>query len=158
MHSKKSFWSYLSFYSTTEQVVSLTLCDDEHTAGQSQLFFSHFHINQFTQLESLTLIKMEPEVLKFIFLHLWKLFRLRSLSFDYISAQCAQANEFSQTQCLFIEQTRNNFSTGTTTSITCRFFRHFHMEISSHFASESVNATWSVRSKFISATFEFENR
>ena len=76
-----------------EQVMFLTLCDDVDTLGQSELFFSHFHIERFSQLQSLTLRKMEPETLNFLFPYLSKLHLLHSLSFDYISEECAQMNE-----------------------------------------------------------------
>jgi hypothetical protein len=65
-----------------EQVISLTLSDADDTPGQSELFFSEFRIEQFTQLRSLTLITIEFESFKFIFFNLSKLSQLCSLSFD----------------------------------------------------------------------------
>ena len=76
-----------------KQVVSLTLCDDADTPGQSQLFFSRFYIEQFVQLQSLRFIEIEPETLKYIIPHLRKMNLLRSLCFDHIIRQSAPANE-----------------------------------------------------------------
>ncbi|CAF3979495.1 unnamed protein product [Rotaria sordida] len=42
-----------------DQVVSLTISDDIDTPGQSELFLSHFQIEQFTRLQSFTLIQIE---------------------------------------------------------------------------------------------------
>jgi len=65
-----------------EQVISLTLCDGNDTSGQSELFFSHFKIEQFIRLRSLTLIEIEFKSLESIFFNLSKLNQLRSFSFD----------------------------------------------------------------------------
>jgi hypothetical protein len=64
------------------QVVSLTLSDADDTTGQSELFFSHFRIEQFIRLRSLTLIEIEFTSLKSIFANLHKLRQLRAFSFD----------------------------------------------------------------------------
>ena len=77
-----------------KQVVSLTLCDDADTPGQSQLFFSRFHIEQFVQLRSLRLIELEPKTCRYIAPYLWKMNLLRSLCFDYITRQCAYVDEY----------------------------------------------------------------
>ena len=65
-----------------EKVISLTLSDENDTPGQSELFFSRFQIEQFTRLQSLTLVKIEVESIKNIFSNLSKLEQLRSLSFE----------------------------------------------------------------------------
>ena len=83
-------------YIEPEQIVSLTLCSDKDAgSSQLQLFFSQFHIEQFTHLQSLTLIKMEPEILQFIIPHLSKLHSLHSFSFNYISIRYIWMDEFS---------------------------------------------------------------
>jgi hypothetical protein len=64
-----------------EQVTSLVLSDEKDTPPQSLLFFSHFQIEQFTQLRTLILIKIETKSLKWIFPNLSKLKLLRSLTF-----------------------------------------------------------------------------
>ena len=51
----------------SEQVISLAISDDGNTPGLSELFFSRFRIEQFTQLRSLTLIEIEFESMKSIF-------------------------------------------------------------------------------------------
>ncbi|CAF1420210.1 unnamed protein product, partial [Didymodactylos carnosus] len=76
-----------------EQVISLTICDDNDTPGQSQLFFSHFRIEQFTRLHSLTLIRIELQSLRTIFSDLYKLKQLRSLSFDIETVQYKYPND-----------------------------------------------------------------
>ena len=65
-----------------EQVIALTLSDDNDTPDQSELFFSYFQIEEFTQLRSLTLIKIEFNSIKSIFSNLHRLHRLRFLSFN----------------------------------------------------------------------------
>jgi hypothetical protein len=64
-----------------EQVISLALSDETDTPAQSELFFSRFKIEQFTQLKTLTLINIDGESLKWIFPNLYKLNLLRSLTF-----------------------------------------------------------------------------
>jgi hypothetical protein len=41
------------------QVISLTLSDDEDTPGQSELFFSHFRITDFSRIRMFKLINIE---------------------------------------------------------------------------------------------------
>lgn len=62
-----------------EQIVSLTLCDDEDTPGQSELFLSHFHLEQFIHLRILKLIHLEHHSLNTILSNLHQLHQLRSL-------------------------------------------------------------------------------
>ena len=62
-----------------EQTISLTLCDDEDTPGQSELFLSHFCLEQFTHLQTLKLIQIEHHSLNVILSDLHKLHQLRSL-------------------------------------------------------------------------------
>jgi hypothetical protein len=63
-----------------DQVVSLTLSDDDDTPGQSELFLSRFRIEQFTRLQSLTLNNIELDTLESILSDLNKLDYLRSFS------------------------------------------------------------------------------
>jgi hypothetical protein len=65
-----------------EQIISLTLSDEDNTPGFSDLFFSCFPIEQFIRLRLLTLIKVECNSLKYIFANLHKLDQLRVFSFD----------------------------------------------------------------------------
>lgn len=64
----------------SERVISLVLSDENETPGQSDLFFSYFRIEQFTQLQTLTLIKIEADSSIRIFPNLYKLHLLRSLT------------------------------------------------------------------------------
>jgi hypothetical protein len=66
-----------------EQVTSLTLSDADDTPHQSELFFSHFRIERFTRLRSLTLIKLEIVSLEYIFTNFNQLKQLQSLTLDY---------------------------------------------------------------------------
>ena len=61
-----------------DQVISLRL-SDEKTIAQSEIFFSRFQLEQFTQLQSLTLVKIEEKILTAIFHGLTNLPHLRSL-------------------------------------------------------------------------------
>lgn len=65
-----------------EKIISLTLCDDINQNGQSELFFTHFRIEQFTQLRSLTLINIDKYFLEYLFPNLNQLQHLCSFSFD----------------------------------------------------------------------------
>jgi hypothetical protein len=78
----KVHFRHLCCYVRPEQVISLTLSDGDDTPGLSELFFSHFRIEQFTRLRSLTLIEIEFNLLESIFANLHKLDQLRVLSFD----------------------------------------------------------------------------
>jgi hypothetical protein len=64
------------------QVVSLTLSDDEDTPGQVQLFLSHFQINQFTRLRSFRLVEVGPDFWEPIVTKLIDLKNLRSFIYD----------------------------------------------------------------------------
>jgi hypothetical protein len=65
-----------------EHVLSLTISDNDDTPGQSELFLNRFCIEQFTQLRSLTLTKIEHQSAESLLSHLSKLKHLRSFSFD----------------------------------------------------------------------------
>ncbi len=57
----------VSRYTPAENVISLTLSDDNDTSSQSKLFRSHFQIKQFSHLWSLTLVKIEFQALEGFF-------------------------------------------------------------------------------------------
>lgn len=76
-----------------EQVISLTLSDDQDTPGQSEIFFSHFQIKQFTQLRHLTLIMIEFKSLESIRSKLYKLNQLCSLSLGAAIIRCQGENQ-----------------------------------------------------------------
>jgi hypothetical protein len=78
----KYHFRYICRHIRAEQIISLTLSDEDNTPGFSDLFFSHFPIEQFTRLRSLTLIKVECNSLEYIFANLHKLYQLRTFSFD----------------------------------------------------------------------------
>lgn len=80
--TQKLDFDFICDHILPDQVISLTLSDNNDTFGLSEIFLSRFHIEQFTQLRSLTLIQIEIESLKIIFPNLYKLHQLRSLSFD----------------------------------------------------------------------------
>lgn len=79
---KKTHFDLICRHVQPEQVISLTLSDDDDTPGQSELFLSRFRIEGFTQLRSLTLIKIEFESVIPLLLNLYKLKHLRYFSFD----------------------------------------------------------------------------
>lgn len=62
----KSDFLFLCNFIEYNNVVSLTLCDNESTPGQIEYFLSFVHISQFTRLRSLTLIEIEDCYLKII--------------------------------------------------------------------------------------------
>jgi hypothetical protein len=65
-----------------EQILFLVLSDDNDTFVPTDLFFSHFRMEEFIRLRSLRLIDIDFDSLNFIFPNLHKLAELRSLSFD----------------------------------------------------------------------------
>ncbi|CAF0940273.1 unnamed protein product [Adineta steineri] len=65
-----------------EQIILLKLSDNRDTPGLSEVFFSRFQIEQFTQLRSITLNEIEFESMESIFSNLHKLNKLRSFSFN----------------------------------------------------------------------------
>ncbi|CAF1437116.1 unnamed protein product [Adineta ricciae] len=66
-----------------ERIFSLVLSDQNDTCGQSKFFLSHFQIEQFTNLRSIKLIKLEHESLCRLLPNLFKLKQLQSLSLQY---------------------------------------------------------------------------
>ncbi len=79
---QKSYFDIICRHIRPEQVISLVLSDKNDTPGQSELFLSHFQIEQFTHLQSLILIDIECKSLYSILPNLYKLDHLRSFSFD----------------------------------------------------------------------------
>jgi len=64
-----------------DQVIALTLSNDEDTPGLIELFISHFQINQFTRLQSLRLFDIGPDFWEIIIGKLVELKNLRSFSY-----------------------------------------------------------------------------
>jgi hypothetical protein len=64
-----------------DQVISLTLSDNNDTPNQPKLFFSYFDVEQFARLRSLTLLNIDIITLKFIFLKLNKLNQVVNFGF-----------------------------------------------------------------------------
>ena len=90
-----------------DQVISLTLSDDDETPGLSEACLSRFPIEQFVHLRSLRLIEIEIDSLKLLFPDLHKLPQLRSLSFnsetirrEYSDRNVDYANESAQLKSL----------------------------------------------------------
>ncbi|CAF4100335.1 unnamed protein product, partial [Adineta steineri] len=79
---KKSDFDLICRRILPEQVIALTLSDDNNTFVQSELFLSYYPIEQFTRLRSLILIEIDIKSLKSIFSMLYKLHQLRSFSFN----------------------------------------------------------------------------
>jgi hypothetical protein len=79
---RRDHFDLICRYIQPKNVISLTLSDDIDTPGQSELFFSHFQLEEFTHLRSLTLVKIEAHSLVLVFSHLHKLKQLSSLSFQ----------------------------------------------------------------------------
>jgi len=79
---RQSHFDLICQHISPNQVKVLILSDDEDTPGQSQLFLSHFQIDQFINLQSLTLIEIDKRSLEIINLHLNKLDCLRSFSLN----------------------------------------------------------------------------
>jgi hypothetical protein len=79
---RRDHFDLICRYIQPQNVISLTLSDAIDTPGQSKLFFSHFQIEQFTHLRSLTLIRIEFQSIEGIFSNLDKLKQLISLSFN----------------------------------------------------------------------------
>ncbi|CAF3282189.1 unnamed protein product, partial [Rotaria sp. Silwood2] len=75
----RSNFDLICQYISPDQVKILILSDEKDTSGQSELFLSHFQINQFINLQTLILIQIEKKSLEIINLHLNKLHYLRSL-------------------------------------------------------------------------------
>jgi hypothetical protein len=62
-----------------QNVISLTLSNDDKTPGQIGLFLSLYHIEEYTRLQSVTLISIEESYLKIILEHLLTICSLTSL-------------------------------------------------------------------------------
>jgi hypothetical protein len=67
------------------QVISLTLCDNENTPGQVERFLSRFQINQFTRLRSLTLTEVGADFWESIMTKLTDLKSLRSFFYTSLT-------------------------------------------------------------------------
>ncbi len=76
-----------------DQVVSLTLSDDEYTPGLVELFLFRFEINQFTRLRSLTLVEVGPDFWEPIMTKLIDLKNLRSFIYDSSGSNDSSASK-----------------------------------------------------------------
>lgn len=76
----RSYFDLICQHISPDQVKILILSDNKDKPGQSQLFLSHFQIDQFINLQSLTLIELEQKTLEIILIHLNKLKHFRALS------------------------------------------------------------------------------
>ncbi|CAF0924711.1 unnamed protein product [Adineta steineri] len=120
------------------QVISLVLSDENDTPAQSELFFSRLPIEQFSQLQTLTLINIEGESLKWIFPNLYKLNLLRSLTFlDFLITEHPYQHQTTEMQSLIYESfaqivprlNRIHLTNGTfLSSIPCPYLRHLNLE------------------------------
>jgi len=79
---RKDHFDLVCQHVRSENVISLTLSDDNDTPGQSELFLSRFQIEEFIHLRSLTLFNIELESLESIFFQLDQLKQLSSFSFN----------------------------------------------------------------------------
>ena len=127
-----------------EQVISLTLSDDNDTTGQTELFLSRFRIEQFIHLRSLKLAQIEFESLEPIFSNLDKLKQLKALSFNdstikfkYPLKPHTYSSEYDQIILLILntyfsvlpQLTRLYFNNGTTlTRLPLSNLRHLKLE------------------------------
>jgi hypothetical protein len=66
---------------TPDQVIALTLSDNEYTPGLMELFLSRFQIDQFTRLQALQLIEIGPDFWENIMTKLVQLKNVRAFSF-----------------------------------------------------------------------------
>ncbi|CAF4670363.1 unnamed protein product [Rotaria sp. Silwood1] len=83
----KTDFSHICLFILPENIVSLTLSDDNKTPGEIRLFFSLFNINQFTRLLSLTLLEINEDDLSKI-LHSNITSTITSLVIDWREAHC----------------------------------------------------------------------
>jgi hypothetical protein len=93
----KPDFHFLCNYIQPENVISLTLSDDDETPGQIIYFLSIFRLGQFTQLRCLTLLEIDDCHLSIILKDI-KTLQLKSLMIhserDY-SQNCTSPNDFS---------------------------------------------------------------
>jgi hypothetical protein len=93
---QKSHFDLISKRIRSEQIISLVLSDENDTPGQSELFFSRFQIEQFTQLQSLTMINIEDKSVKWVFPNLYQLNLLRSLTL--LDSTTEHPNQYQKTE------------------------------------------------------------
>lgn len=79
---RKSDLKLIHRFIAPEKVIALTISDDNKTHVLSELFLSHFRIEQFIQLRSLKLVQIEINSLKMIVSDLYQLDQLRTFSFN----------------------------------------------------------------------------
>lgn len=77
-----SDFNYVCHRIQPEQVISLTLSDNDDTAGQSDIFLSRFQIEQFIRLQPLSFKTIDITSLQTILKNVMNLKHLHSLSMD----------------------------------------------------------------------------
>ncbi|UJR19351.1 hypothetical protein I4U23_022480 [Adineta vaga] len=103
--SKPDFHQFCQ-YINPENIISLTLSDDDSTPGQVDIFLSLFKDGQFTRLQSLTLIKVPAYRLEMVFRKFNKT-SLTSFSFT-VEEQKNQLKESMRTKALSMIITETN--------------------------------------------------
>lgn len=94
-----------------DQVIQLTLSDDECTPGQVELFLSRFQINQFTNLRSLTLVEVGSDFWESIITKLIDLKNLRSFFYDSSNRTDTCVNKLSYDDIVVLDkQLFNSYS------------------------------------------------
>jgi hypothetical protein len=97
------FFDLICRHLLPEEVLSLTVSDNNDTPDQTKLFFSRFPIEQFTQLRSLALINIEFQTSLNILSNLHQLERLRCLSSSDGSIRCRDSNRVGRAYRSLIE-------------------------------------------------------
>ncbi|CAF0913349.1 unnamed protein product [Adineta ricciae] len=75
----KSRFDFICNHLDLSRIISLTLSNDDHTPQQVQLFFTRFRLEDFLNLQSLTLLSITNEEIRLILSDLSKLRHLSSL-------------------------------------------------------------------------------
>ena len=134
---RKSHFNFICRHIRPEQVISLVLSDANDAPGLTRLFFSHFRLEQFIRLRSLTLIDVDFDSLEAIFAHLDNLKQLRALSFNEQSIRYPYSCRVQPTTFHFTDihmrilsrLNRLHLSNDTTfTSISLRQLRHLELD------------------------------
>jgi len=103
----KPHFHFICQFIPFENVISLTLSNDDKTGGQIPLFLSLFHIEQFIRLESLTLLRIEDIHLN-IFLNYVLTSSLKSLSISTATVQISENTTPSRLSLAIVHRTLKN--------------------------------------------------
>jgi hypothetical protein len=79
-----------------EQIVGLTISDDEETPGLIDLFLARFRIRQFSRLEGLKLVEIGPNYWEIIIVEMVQLKFLRSFCFILFTEQVRWISDMSK--------------------------------------------------------------